>query len=569
MPVATTEIPAAELARELEDFFAEYPQAAILEDGRVIFDMRSARYSLSAEQGRCLLHLWSEEYNLVRTVRGLQTRKDSLRLETRRFGQTRPQVLELVPDSDRRTPSSRETTRAKYLRVLDRVLAHSFPDWCAEGFRTAADLENSFGPAYARGVLTRGTAAWSVIAVNAEEAQPTIDGILTLGILWLAYCREHGGGRRLFEGLKVIVPPGTARTTCARMPWLNAEAAKWEIYELDERAEQLESVDVRNSGNLHAQLVHAFNPDAARERFRPAIDYVLDLLRPGLRATTEIRPRSATEIAFILHGLEFARIQHGLAAGSFVRQDEITFGAGANETLLTPETEELFRELTQRLFENRHASGSRSNPLFRLQPERWLESELRREIADIEPSLRADILYSQVPAFSAGDRGMLDLLTVTHSGRIAVLELKADDDLHLPLQALDYWSRVRQLQHEHAFQKHGYFTGIELSDEPPLLYLVAPAFRIHPSTDMVLRHFSPEIQWQLIGLNEDWRKQRKVILRKRAGQEQRLIFATAPDTTLDFRPSRTTGECGSAVPLYRRKRHLSETVRRADRHWPG
>jgi hypothetical protein len=70
MSLATPEIPAAELARELEDFFAEYPQAAIREDGRVIFDMQSARYSLSSEQGRCLLHLWSEERNLVRTIRG-------------------------------------------------------------------------------------------------------------------------------------------------------------------------------------------------------------------------------------------------------------------------------------------------------------------------------------------------------------------------------------------------------------------------------------------------------------------------------------------------------------------
>jgi len=57
MPVAPAEIPAAELARELEEFFAEHPQAALLEDGRVLFDMQSARYSLSAEQGRCLLHL--------------------------------------------------------------------------------------------------------------------------------------------------------------------------------------------------------------------------------------------------------------------------------------------------------------------------------------------------------------------------------------------------------------------------------------------------------------------------------------------------------------------------------
>ena len=110
-------------------------------------------------------------------------------------------------------------------------------------------------------------------------------------------------------------------------------------------------------------------------------------------------------------------VKHGLAAGSFAREDHITFGAGANETSLTPETEELFGDLTARLFESRHPSGTVRNPLYRLQPERWLDSELRREIEEIEPGLRGAFVYSQVPAFSAGDRGMLDLLTVSRAGQ--------------------------------------------------------------------------------------------------------------------------------------------------------
>lgn len=518
MPVTTSEISAAEIARALEDFFAQHPRTAILEDGHVIFDMQSARYSLTTERGRCLLHLWSGDRNLVRTVSGLQTRKGWLRVETLRFGQSQPQVLEVVSEQDRRPPSTRDAIRGRYLRRLYQVLAEFFVSWTPDGFRTAADLENSFGPAYARGILTQGTSAWAVIAINSEEQQSSIDGILTLGILWLAHCREHAGGRRLFEGLKVIVPWGAAQTTAARMPWLNATVAKWELYELDEKEGRLERREIRDSGNLEAELVHAFNPEAALERFRSSIDYVLSLLKPGLRAVAEVRPRSASEVAFGLHGLEFARIRYGHIAGSFTRQDNITFGAGANETPLTPESEPLFSELTQRLFENRMASGSLRNPLFRLQPERWLESVLRREIGEMEPSLRSDFLYSQVPAFAAGDRGMLDLLTVTHAGRLAVIELKADDDLHLPMQALDYWTRVRQLHEARAFQQHGYFPGIELDERVPLLYLVAPALRIHPANEVVLRHLNPEIPWEMIGLDEHWRKRRKVVLRKRSGQ---------------------------------------------------
>jgi hypothetical protein len=39
----------------------------------------------------------------------------------------------------------------KYLPVLKRVLLRSFPDFKTDAFRTAMDLEKSFGPAYARG----------------------------------------------------------------------------------------------------------------------------------------------------------------------------------------------------------------------------------------------------------------------------------------------------------------------------------------------------------------------------------------------------------------------------------
>jgi hypothetical protein len=55
--VAASETPATELLRALEDFFSENPQVAVLEDGRVIFEMASAHFSLSAERSRCLLHL--------------------------------------------------------------------------------------------------------------------------------------------------------------------------------------------------------------------------------------------------------------------------------------------------------------------------------------------------------------------------------------------------------------------------------------------------------------------------------------------------------------------------------
>jgi hypothetical protein len=143
------------------------------------------------------------------------------------------------------------------------------------------------------------------------------------------------------------------------------------------------------------------------------------------------------------------------------------------------------------------------------------------------PRLDPQHVYAQVPAIAgASDRGLLDLLGVTADGRLAVIELKADDDLHFALQGLDYWIRVR---HHHLqtvdtatgmgeFQRHGYFRGVELSPLPPRLYLVAPALHVHPATETVLRYVSPRVEWSLLALDERWRQEVKVVWRKQGGR---------------------------------------------------
>jgi len=519
--VQTTE----EIAAALESFLAEHAGAVVLEDGKILFDMREAKYRLAAEHGRCTLHLWSEERNIVRRVSATAMRNRTLRLSTHRFGQSKPQTLELVADRDRRTPSTREATRVRYLRVLERVLVRSFPEFKPEAFRTAMDLEKSFGPAYARGSLVKGQKAWALIAVNEEETQTTVDGILTLGILWLQHCRESSGGRRLYQGLKLIVPRGMATLTLSRMAWLNTNAAQWELWELDERTEELVQRDAADHGNLTTRLVHAPNQQAAKERFAESMGRVMALVPETMREVVEQRFRSGTEMVFLLHGLEFARVRMGYAGNSFNSAQEITFGAGANETPLTEENKEELRELVARLFARRVAGGDKRDPLYRMQPERWLESVLRRNVEPLDAHLDAAHVYTQVPAFAAADRGMLDLLGVTADGRLAVLELKADEDLHLALQGLDYWVRVRwhHLQHPDnvtglgEFQRHGYFGGLRLSQEAPRLYLVAPALRIHPATEVVLRYLSPRVEWTLVGLDERWRTKVKTVWRKRSG----------------------------------------------------
>jgi len=529
-----------QLAASISAFLAEHPAAAVLDDGRLLFDMRRAKYSIAESHGRCVLQLWSDEQNLIRSVVGVESRAGCLRVATRRMGASRPETLELTPSSERRTPTMRDAARRRYLRLLQRVLERSFPDWRPEGFRAAADLEHSFGPAYVRGLLLRGgMAAEAVIGVGETESSSTIDGVLTLGLLWLDYCREHASkttmdrhGRSRHTGsLKVIIPAGRWRTTAERMAWLNPALAGYQLFALDERSEELTEIDYRDIGNLDSQLVnsrlvHAFDANRVLERVGSGIARVLDLIPQPSRPRVEIRANSASEAGLLVHGLEFARMRQSPAPNSFSLQQEITFGAGANETPLNESTEEFCRNLLAQLFRSRYSGGLKTDALFRLQPERWLESQIRTHLEEFLPTLRKEFLYSQVPAIGAGERGMLDLLTIDRQGRLTILEVKADEDMHLPLQGLDYWMRVRALHAERessgpeahsAFERQGYFPGAQLSAQPPKLLMIAPALRIHPSNEIVLRHLSPQIEWELIAVSEEWRQELKTVFRKRPG----------------------------------------------------
>ncbi len=519
-----------QIAARLTEFLTEHPAAALLENGKLLLDFRTARSSINAEHGRCMAHFWSEERNLIRHVTGLTERKGTLRLSVQRMGQSRPQMLELVPSRDRRQPSERDATRTKYLALLQRVLERQFPEYKVTGLRTAMDLERSFGPSYARGLHVRGTTGWAVIAVNAEESPAIIHGILTLGILWLHHCREHPpqrSGVRVVEGLRIIVPAGMGAVTAARLAWMNPRSAKWELYELDERSEDLWQREADTAGNLQVDWLHAPDAALARERFSTAIETVQQMLTAPQRAQMEIVVRGGGEVAFLWHGLEFARARSALAANSFSRNEEILFGAGTSETPLTETNAVEMRALLAQMASRRHARGDKRDTLYRMQPERWLESRLRTSLDALDPQLDPQPVYAQVPAFSGADHSLLDLLAVRRDGRLVVVELKASEDLHLALQALDYWMRVRQhctpgtAGAESELQRRGYFPGKILQPIPPLLYLAAPALRIHPATETVLRYYSPQVDWTLIALDERWRDQVRAVYRKRSNGQPR------------------------------------------------
>ena len=510
------------LEHTIEDFLSEAASAVVIEDGAVTFDLAQAKYSISGEHNKCVLHLWSAERNTVRRVLDAEVRHGTLRLAVQRLGQARPTKLEICRERDRRTPSAKRQARAAYEQKLRRMIERHFPGFVIAKLTSGVDLEKSFGPIYARGLIRRGQSAFAVLGVNATETQSSIDAALTFGILWIDLCRQNPhfsqkarevghSGSLLVEGLILVVPFGSSALVRERMANLNRAAAKWRLFEFNERDDSVVEMDCSDRGNVATRLVRATNETAALERFAESIARVQMIL-----PNCEVAVLSAAEIACRWRGLEFARARMSAEAVTFRTKQEIIFGVGAEERVLTDSNWALFVQLLTALREARHPYGSRRERLFRMHPERWLESLVMTDVGAIDERLEAESVYSQVPAFSASDRAMIDVLTLTRDGRLAVVELKADEDIHLPLQGLDYWARVAWHHQRGEFLKFGYFGGRELSADAPLLFLVAPALHVHPATDTILRYIAPEIEWAFAGIDERWREGVRVVFRKRA-----------------------------------------------------
>ena len=513
------------LTRTVQDFLSEASGAVVLENGAVMFDLAQSKYSISGEYNKCLLHLWSAERNTVRRVLDAEVKSGTLRLAVQKLGQAHPTKLEICRERDRRSPSAKRAARAAYEHKLRRAIERHFPGFTIARLTSGVDLEKSFGPIYARALVRQGQSAFAVLGVNISELQSSIDAALTFGILWLDVCRQNPhfsqrqgeGGRPscLVQGLILFVPVGCSALVRERMANLHREAAKWRLFEFDERHDAVVEIDCTDRGNVATRLVHATNETAALDRFAESIARVQTVL-----PNCEVAVLSPSEIAFRWRGLEFARARMGAEPVTFQSRQEIVFGVGAEERVLEDRNWAFFVQMLTALREARHPYGPRGDRLFRMHPERWLESLMCGDVSVIDERLETESVYSQVPAFSAADRAMIDVLTLTRDARLAVIELKADEDIHLPLQGLDYWARVQWHHSRGEFLKFGYFGGRELSAESPLLFLVGPALHVHPATDVILRYVSPEIEWRFVGIDERWREGVKVVFRKRPGYER-------------------------------------------------
>jgi hypothetical protein len=499
---------------QVELFLRTAKRPMVLDPGEEPIPIGTDNFVLSARGAALNLECWSETRNLTRRVRGVRAqRRGRLELEVEHFGGRTGTLLLLDWESPSNADAQRRGARLQYRERFRRSLLRQFTGWKLVELSTEPDLHHSLSPSYPRALLRRGTAAWAAIGAAEDCLDP--DGALSFGLIWLDYLRRREqravppkkpAQQTYVEGLAIFLPAGVERTTCHRIRHLDPDAARYRVFVHDSSGHE-ESIEPGDYTNFETRL------DPFRRPWEVQSPELVEWVqRLAAIDGVELRERPGGSVCLLVRGMEFARTSG----------DALLFGlderhvAGSERHL--QEVEQLARGLARM---RRAQAETRTHALYTRRPEAWLEAQVRADPQKLDAMLCPSPVYAQAPEMAAGERGIVDVLGVDRDGGLAVIEIKASQDIHLPLQALDYWMRVRWHLERGEFTAAGYFPGVALSTAMPRLMLVAPALEFHPTNEILLHFFAPGIPVERIGVGLQWRQELRVMFRTPAKNVRR------------------------------------------------
>jgi hypothetical protein len=205
-------------------------------------------------------------------------------------------------------------------------------------------------------------------------------------------------------------------------------------------------------------------------------------------------------------GMPFARVRETMG------REKAWFGVGKVRKSINESAKRAFRELRDELdLHRRPAPPSKRHDWYRLASEAWLESILRRNIKLLDANLILSPIYNQFR--SSNDK--IDLLAIRKDGRLVIIEIKTSPDRDTIFQAADYWRKIELQRRRGVLADAELFGSTEIADIPALIYIVAPALSFHFDFEYFARTLNPEIELWRWELHEDWRREIKVVGRKR------------------------------------------------------
>ncbi|HEX2269073.1 MAG TPA: hypothetical protein VHH35_06045 [Pyrinomonadaceae bacterium] len=476
--------------------------------GAEALSLRRSEIDIASSHGRLMLSCWTEKGNRTWRILDWQWNGRMLSLNVlRRMGAERAR-LELIPRASANAITlTIRAARQSRCDSIARLACGEAPQTTIERCALSPGTRRGQPGRYAR-ILLRCKGERIAVSGPVISSHPSsVDAFLSATLLWFTRTRERTKPPHI-EQLWLVVTAELVNPVCYRVALLRESLRDIvKIFSVDDDLTALTFVNTPRREELWQKKVARFPPVPTAT----LSDRTRAIIAEAPEAIDIVHSRHGQTLRYF--GLPFARIR------SLLGVERVWFGIDAAHRRLLDETSRRdWQSLLHDLREHRSASSrDHRHAFYRTAAEAWLESLLRRDITKLDPGLIIAPLHAQFRTAHSGKLGIrpIDLLALRQDGRLVVIELKASEDREHVLQGADYWRRVEVHRRRGHIARAKLFGDKKIKDEPPLVYLVAPTLRVHPSFQTLARCISSDIEIYRFDINEDWRSGIRVMRRLR------------------------------------------------------
>jgi hypothetical protein len=470
--------------------------------------LRRSELDINIAQNRLILSCWTDKGTRSWRIRGWNWTGEKLELNaSRRMGAEQP-VIELIPRASASAIAATvRATRQVRCEQLAQLASGLQPGARIERAALSPGMRRGQPGRYARIILRLKHHRIAVTGSVAASKPSEVDEFLSSALLWFGRTSERARSPYV-QQLWLLVENDLVKALTIRIALLRASLrSAIAVYQLDQAWTELSSVACPELEELWKKRLARFKPIAP-----PAPSDSAQVIVAGAPDAIDVLQAHHGE-TLRYFGLPFARVRR------LMDSERVWFGIdGSRRRLLNEESEPEWGLLLNDLEEHRSSLASdRRHALYRTAAEAWLESLLRRDISKLDPGLIVAPLHAQFRTARGGRLGVrpIDLLALRRDGRLVVIELKVSEDREHVLQGADYWQRVEAHRRRGHIWRARLFGERRIRDEPPLVYLVAPTMRVHPSFQVLARLIAPNVEMYRFDINEDWRSGVRVMRRMR------------------------------------------------------
>jgi hypothetical protein len=500
---------------ELLEFVHPHAEWFISEDGRLPLEVNRNEFDFSVAHGRLIFSCWTQRGARAWRITHWNRIDEKLVLQVSRRMGAEAATIELVPRASAKAlVATIAAARQARCEMLAELVAESFENHPAVKIERATlspGMRRDQPGRYARIILRLPHERIAVTGTVAQSDPRNVDSLFSAALLWLARL-QTAPKRPPINRLLIVVDSNILEAARQRHVLLrDTLRQRIELMKIDDEWQAVDLTAAWERKYLWRKRLTRF----PRPLETSAIDQVEEIVATAPDAIDVVASRHGQTLRY--HGLPFARVRR------VMERDRIWFGIeGSRRQSLDEYHRRDWWKLLTDLQTYRHEScRDRRHWFYRAAGEAWLESILRRDISKLDPGLIVAPLHAQFRTShgaaigGGGGARPIDLLALRYDGRLAVIELKVSEDREHVFQGVDYWRRVEAHRRRGHISSAKLFGDREISDESPLVYLVAPALRFHPSFQTLAKTIAPDIEIYRFDINEDWRAGVRVVRRER------------------------------------------------------